>query len=337
MKLLSKVKYHKELVVNLRSEHRFSLMLDGDDVALVFKEMCVDILRDVFLSQSIIDKIKLTHEYSNLPFGKARDKYAEILGDDRLVVSKLLRKNSNFISSLDEKIAFCLNSKINGSVLVDYESYLIINGVFYRVYPDLNISLVPDLSFNLTDAFFESMSSYLVDDNKKTLLAFGVLQNSRHQQSLRQRWIEITVAAELGIKEFFVRRFPDFEKLINEMPSPNIRKMYGPLLEHYTGVKAPNLSAIQNGIEVRNALVHSLSEQDITAISLDVYTKKIKECLIFLQENLTGRDVLTENHIIFGELVKVGGYSVQINLTNEQEKLVSQGVCIGTFKTIVFE
>jgi len=112
--------------------------------------------------------------------------------------------------------------------------------------------------------------------------------------------------------------------------------MYGSLLEHYTGDKAPNLTAIQKGIELRNALIHSFSEKEINAAMLNKYSKEIKECLIHLQEKLTGTDTFTRNHITFGSLLPIGIYSDQIEMTDEQKILVLSGNYKGNFKVAIY-
>lgn len=112
--------------------------------------------------------------------------------------------------------------------------------------------------------------------------------------------------------------------------------MYGSLLEYYIGEKAPNLNVIQRGLETRNSLVHSFSEQEINAKMADSYTKAIKECLIFLQVKLSGEDCFTSNQITFGEMVPAGIYSDKIKLTKEQERMISEKLCTGTFKAIIY-
>lgn len=112
--------------------------------------------------------------------------------------------------------------------------------------------------------------------------------------------------------------------------------MYGSLLEHYIGEKAPNLKVIQRGLETRNSLVHSFSEQEINAKMADGYTKAIKECLIFLQIKLSGKDCFTRNQITFGEMESSGIYSESIKITKEQEVMISKKLCMGTFKVIIY-
>jgi len=335
MKLLTTAKYHEELEVRLKESYEFSFNEDRKEITAIFSTDHLEFSYDIETTEEICKKIIQSDEYSALPFQEARVKYAEILGDKREAVSNNLRDNKKIIEIIKNKINFCLNSKLSGEILKDIAHYYVIDNHRYRVYPDLNVSSNLDLSFNLTNDVLSKMTSYFTE-SKVPLLAFTILENSNQQNNLRQRWIGITIAAELGIKEFFVRTFPELEIMLNEMPSPNIRKMYGPLLEHYTGEKAPNLTSIQKGIEVRNSLIHNFTEKELNAKMLDKYSKEIKECLIFLQEKLTGSDSFTKNHVTFGELTPSGVYESKINLTEEQKLFILNGNCNGVFKTIIY-
>ncbi|MEP8887179.1 hypothetical protein ABKV35_19120 [Enterobacter kobei] len=336
MTIISRASYNKELNASISSQHDFKINLNDKVYEIFFKREYVEVVFESTLPESLVEKIKASNNYLDSPLTEAREKYFEVLGEERIIISKILKENKKVIDKLNEMVSFCLNSKIENSVFVDVEDIYVSNGMEYRLYPDLNMSAILDLSFIFNDNFVEGISSYITDESKKPLLAFSVLRNSLHQKNLRQRWIEITVAAELGIKEFFVRKFPSFELLMNEMPSPNIKKMYGSLLEHYIGEKAPNLNVIQRGLETRNSLVHSFAEQEINAKMADDYTKAIKECLIFLQIQLSGEDCFTSNQIIFGEMESAGFYSDKIKLKKEQERLISNKSCTGIFKAIIY-
>lgn len=336
MKIISRANYNKELNASISNQHNFTINSNDKVFEIYFKKEYVEVVFESALTEALVEKIKTSNSHLNTPFTEAREKYAAILGEERIIISNLLKENRKIIDKLNEVVSFCLNSKIEKSVFVDIVDIFVSNDVEYRLYPDLNMSAILDLSFIFNDNFVQGISSYITDESQKPLLAFSILRNSIHQQNLRQRWIEITVAAELGIKEFFVRKFPSFEMLMNEMPSPNIKKMYGSLLEHYIGEKAPNLNTIQKGLETRNSLVHSFSEQKINATMADDYTKAIKECLIFLQIKLSGQDCFTNNQITFGEMEAMGIYTGKIKLTKEQEEMVSKNVCTGVFKAVIY-
>ncbi|MGC1007862.1 hypothetical protein [Pantoea agglomerans] len=336
MKIISRASYHKDLDASISSQHDFIIKSKDKVFEINFKKEYLEVAFEETLPEALVEKIKSSCSHSNIPFAEAREKYAKVLGGDRVIMSNLLRENRKIIEKINEAVSFCLNSKIESSIFIEILDFCSSKDSEYRLYPDLNTSAILDLSYIFTDDFIQATSSYITDESKKPLLAFSILRNSLHQKNLRQRWIEITVAAELGIKEFFIRKFPSFEILMNDMPSPNIKKMYGSILEHYIGEKAPNLNAIQKGLEIRNSLVHSFSEQKINANLADDYTKAIKECLIFLQVKLSGEDCFTNNQIKFGEMKPAGVYSWQFTLTKDQENMISKKSCIGTFKTMIY-
>lgn len=335
MRLLTVCSYHSELTIRLNKTHEFTFHEYDKDITLKFTPSGIEFSYEIECVDSLREKIISTSQHSSLPSEQAREKYAEILAEDRVIVSAELSNNKKIFSTIQEKVKFCINNKIEGNIFEKTTYYYVINSENYRVYPDLSISANLDLSFNFTPEVLREMEIYFVE-NKKPLLAFNILENSSHQTELRQKWIEITVAAELGIKEFYVRKFPSFEILLDEMPSPNLRKMYGTILEHYIGEKSPNLKSIQNGIEMRNSLIHSFADKNIDASMVNQYFKDIKECLIFLQEKLTGMDSFTQNHITFGDLAPIGIYSGKFNLTDNQKVLVASGQCTGSFKSTIY-
>lgn len=224
MTIISRASYNKELNASISSQHDFKINSNDKVFEVYFKKEYVEVVFESTLPESLVKKIKASNNHLDIPFAEAREKYSEILGDERLIISNIIKENKKVIDKLNEVVSFCLNSKIENSVFVDVVDIYVSNNIEYRLYPELNSSAILDLSFIFNDSFAQEISSYIIDESKKPLLAFSILRNSLHQKNLRQRWIEITVAAELGIKEFFVRKFPSFELLMNEMPSPNIKK-----------------------------------------------------------------------------------------------------------------
>ena len=108
----------------------------------------------------------------------------------------------------------------------------------------------------------------LLDNGDTALLATDHLREAERNNDARFRWIEATIAAELAVKETLIRIQPALEALILEVPSPPIRKLFGPLLAEYAGVKSPYVSQLHKGAETRNHLVHrpetkALDPQDV--------------------------------------------------------------------------
>jgi len=94
------------------------------------------------------------------------------------------------------------------------------------------------------------------DKDYRPLLGMRHLFRAMQEDEPRFRWIDITIALELAIKEALIRKNPEIELLILEMPSPPLTKLYGSIMEHYLGEKTQHLKAIQKGVEVRNKLMH---------------------------------------------------------------------------------
>jgi hypothetical protein len=89
----------------------------------------------------------------------------------------------------------------------------------------------------------------------------------------RFRWIDITIALELAIKEALIRKNKEIEMLILEMPSPPLTKLYGSIMQHYLGEKSPFIATIQKGVEVRNKLMHRPEGVAITQEEAGEYLK----------------------------------------------------------------
>jgi hypothetical protein len=94
------------------------------------------------------------------------------------------------------------------------------------------------------------------DNDYRPLIGMRHLFRAMQESEPRFRWIDITIALELAIKEALIRKNPAIELLILEMPSPPLTKLYGSIMKHYLGEKSPYVNVIQKGVEVRNKLMH---------------------------------------------------------------------------------
>lgn len=106
-------------------------------------------------------------------------------------------------------------------------------------------------------------------------LALKYLHRALDERDPSNKWIDATTAAELAIKEFLIRKEPALEKLLLEVPSPPLSKLYGSILNEYAGEKSPKLNKLAKGIEIRNKLVHrpeiiNIDERKARAYVLDV-------------------------------------------------------------------
>jgi hypothetical protein len=95
-----------------------------------------------------------------------------------------------------------------------------------------------------------------LDKGYRPLIGMRHLFRAMQEPEPRFRWIDITIALELAIKEALIRKHPEIELLILEMPSPPLTKLYDKIMMHYLGEKSPYLAAIKTGMETRNKLLH---------------------------------------------------------------------------------
>jgi hypothetical protein len=112
------------------------------------------------------------------------------------------------------------------------------------------------------------------------------------------KWIDATIAAELAIKEFLIRKYPDIETLLLEVPSPPLQKLYGSVLESLTGQRSPVLKEISNGVEIRNKLVHRPTEIPIEAKEARDYVQAIETAIFHLIYLLNPNDPIVNYQYI---------------------------------------
>jgi hypothetical protein len=106
-----------------------------------------------------------------------------------------------------------------------------------------------------------ALQDYLRRDNP-IFFALRHLHRAKLEYNPRYQWIDATIAAELAIKEFVIRKKPEFETLILETASPRLGKMYGSILKSMTGCESPKKKEIDKGAEKRNRLLHRPDEPD---------------------------------------------------------------------------
>jgi hypothetical protein len=99
-----------------------------------------------------------------------------------------------------------------------------------------------------------------LDSDEMPLLAYEHLYQAERSDGLRFKWIEATTAAELAVKEILIRITPNIKPLLEHVPSPPIRQLYGAILQAYTGQRSPYLKALAQGAERRNRLIHQPEE-----------------------------------------------------------------------------
>lgn len=123
-----------------------------------------------------------------------------------------------------------------------------------------------------------------IDSNFQPFISLRHLHRARKESVPRHKWIEATIAAELAIKEFLIRRKPELSVLLLEVPSPPMYKMYGVVFREYTGMDLDKkiLNALQKGAETRNRLLHRPQDEIIDHQQANDYVSAVSEAIRFL-------------------------------------------------------
>jgi len=142
-----------------------------------------------------------------------------------------------------------------------------------------------------------------IDSGIEPLIGLRHLHRARNEAIPRHKWIDATTAAELSIKEILIRAHPAMERLLVELPSPPLSKLYGSLLEHYLGQRSPFLNDIKKGVERRNELVHRPSDQDVDGQEAINYVYKVEAAifhalrLLYPNDKLLQQVALSTDHL----------------------------------------
>jgi hypothetical protein len=124
----------------------------------------------------------------------------------------------------------------------------------------------------------------LLDSEFQPLVALRHLQRARKESNPRYKWIDATIAAELGIKECLIRINPDLQMLLLEVPSPPLHTMFGPILTHYGGksLEKKVLNSLKEGARKRISLLHRPQEESVDSQEAIDYVDNVSEALDFL-------------------------------------------------------
>ena len=129
-----------------------------------------------------------------------------------------------------------------------------------------------------------------IQDSIEPFLAFRHLHRAKREAIPRYKWIDATIAAELAIKEFFVRFKPELRPLLLEIASPPLHKLYGGVLESYANERSPKLAAIAKGVERRNKLLHRPQEEHISLKEANKYIHDVEIAIYHLLTLLYPKD-----------------------------------------------
>lgn len=136
----------------------------------------------------------------------------------------------------------------------------------------------------------DGLQSFLDGKTQFLHLAFQHLHQAYSTESVRQKWVETTIAAELAIKEFLIIKFPNIETLLLEMPSPPLDKLYRNVLHSMIGEESPKWKQIGKGAAKRNKIVHKAQKFEITMAEANRYIKDVEVAMSHLLVHLNPND-----------------------------------------------
>jgi hypothetical protein len=170
---------------------------------------------------------------------------------------------------------------------------------WYTIPIILEVTVEVRSPFNLTENTSKYIQNYLNGDGWEPFLGLRHLYKAKNESDPRFKWIDATIAAELAIKEFYIRLVPQLETLLLEIPSPPLVKLYGPVMESFIKVRSPKLREIGKGVEIRNKLLHRPTIINIEANEAIKYVEDIEYAIYHLLSILyTDQDFVIKHKLI---------------------------------------
>lgn len=122
-----------------------------------------------------------------------------------------------------------------------------------------------------------------IHNDFKLFFALRHLHRAINENNPRYKWIDATIAAELAIKEFLIRREPCIETILLEVPAPPLHKLYGSILKKYNdGEKSPKVNELQKGAAIRNNLIHKPDNTKISLKEANEYVHDVETAIYHL-------------------------------------------------------
>ena len=253
-------------VSNSGQNVKMKLLQDGKTIEF---ESVVDSFKPHIL------KILRTKDYDKLSDEEKKERNDIILPINEAVrqFAGLLKQELHRYNIKDELIA---NVRIEWS-LGDNQWYPIPRGLMV----DVRVSSLG----NLDEKTANHLQELLLED-EEALVATSYLHHARNSMNRRYQWIYATIAAELAVKEILVRIEPKLQVILEELPSPPLKKLYGDVLQSVTSVKLPSsdLEKLQRGARRRNELVHNPKSATPTFNEVNEYIDFIEERIKWLLE-----------------------------------------------------
>jgi hypothetical protein len=233
------------------------------------------------------------------------------LCDGRTLTSDLqaeLAKISEEITKATRKVLFLLKYCFNQPDLKD--NLFSVKGHSWStdksVWKQLPMILSSSLNFNtfiqLNANTVKILQNY-IDKNYEPFLALKHLHRAKTEDNPRYKWIDATIAAELAIKEFLIRKNSTLEPLIMEVPSPPLDKLYGPILKFFIQEVSPKVKELTEGARIRNKLIHRTTDISIDIKTVNKYVQDVEIAIYHLLIRLYPDDTI--NNCFFNPRVRL--------------------------------
>lgn len=190
-------------------------------------------------------------------------------------------------------IKYCLySSRLSENLFAVKEYYWSVDRSNWKrmpmaIFATLQVQHIEPLDDNTTHIIQQ-----YIENDFEPFLALRHLYRSREERDPRYKWIDATIAAELAIKEFLIKKCPAMERILLEVQAPALDKLYGSILKDCANEESPNKKAIKNGADIRNALIHKPLKIEIGAQDAISYYSEIQMAIFHLLNLLYPKDPL---------------------------------------------
>jgi len=242
-----------------------------------------DGMAEIFLSIDLIEQsIEATGEYGMsvefVDLLKQEDHPKELSQNIAKESSAIRRHMTSTIRRVLHAVKYCLKQvEIDENLFAIKSLTYSFDNVSWRYLPGAKLTITTS-SYGITPLDMESAK--LIQDHLSSgiepFMALSFLQRAKKESHPKYKWIDATIAAELAVKEFLILIKPEVEAVLLEAPSPPLHKLYGSILESYTGQQSPALKHIAEGARVRNQLVHRPEQVDIDLQEAIDYLKHVE-------------------------------------------------------------
>ena len=274
---------------------KFSVKLTGKtdiDLTFNFKDKKVMAYQRISISKGTFEilerEITDGHNINPKPKRKVLEELKALGNDCNEAVNKTLNAMNLFLHWENSK-------NLSGVLSLEWS----VDGKDWKVCPIFMETVARFLNIvHLTENASEYIQQYLDGNGWEPFLALKYLNRAKNETEPSFKWIDTTIAAELAIKEFYIRACPQLEVLLLAIPSPPIHLLYGKIMKSFIEKESPKLKEIQNGVEKRNELVHKPKDLKITLEEATKYVEDIEYAIYHLLSILYGDKDSSINRII---------------------------------------